>query len=106
MIDAVSSPTGTHRNEKRGQRYLFLTGRLKPGVTVEGANANLTALMTTLEQENPATNKNRRPTVISANSVRVMPGVDSAIGRGPMCDLGDHSCHRLWRWWMSWPSGP
>lgn len=80
MIDAVPSVTGTHRNEKRGQRYLFLTGRLKPGASVESASANLSTLMAGIEQQNPATNRNRRPTVISANSVRVLPGVDSALG--------------------------
>jgi predicted permease len=79
-INSIASPTGTHRNEKRGQRYLFLTGRLKPGVSVDGARANLTALMAGLESEYPATNKNRRPTVVSANAVRVLPDVDSSLG--------------------------
>lgn len=79
-INSTSSPTGTHRNEKRGQRYLFLTGRLKPGVSIEGASANLDALMAGLEQRYPVSNKNRRPTVMAANSVRVLPDVDSALG--------------------------
>jgi predicted permease len=79
-INAIASPTGTHRNEKRGQRYLFLTGRLKPGVSVDGARANLAALMAGLEKEYPATNTGRRPTVVSANAVRVLPDVDSSLG--------------------------
>lgn len=79
-INSTASPTGTHRNEKRGQRYLFLTGRLKPGVSVAAAKANLDAVMANLEKEYPVTNKNRRATVISANAVRVLPDVDSALG--------------------------
>lgn len=79
-IDATASPTGSHRNEKRGQRYLFLTGRLKPGTSMDAAKSNLEALMAGLEKEYPVTNKNRRPTVIRANDVRVLPDVDSALG--------------------------
>ena len=56
MIDVTASPTGTNRIERRGQRWLFLTGRVKPGVTTTQARANLTRVMTDLEQANPQTN--------------------------------------------------
>jgi macrolide transport system ATP-binding/permease protein len=87
-INSTPSPTGTHRNEKRGQRYLFLTGRLKPGVSVDGAKANLDAVMAGLEKEYPLSNKNRRLTVISANAVRVLPDVDSALGASAAVLMG------------------
>src|SRR5262249_20336065 len=49
MIDVTASPTGTNRIERRGQRWLFLTGRVKPGVSSTQARANLTRLMADLE---------------------------------------------------------
>jgi predicted permease len=79
ITDVSPSPTGTHRNEKRGQRYLFLTGRLKPGVTIDEARANLTTLMAGLEHAYPQSNKGRQFTVVSANSVRIHPDVDRAL---------------------------
>ena len=78
-IDVVASPTGATRNEQRGQRYLFLTGRLKDGVTLEQAQANLTTVMAALEQEHPATNAHRSVTVMPANDVRLMPELDAML---------------------------
>jgi predicted permease len=79
-INSTPSPTGMHRNEKRGQRYLFLTGRLKRGVSIDEARAELGTLMAGLERQYPVSNKNRRPTVLRANDVRVLPDADSSIG--------------------------
>ena len=82
MIDVTASPTGTNRIERRGQRWLFLTGRLKPGVTTAQARANLTRVMTDLEQANPQTNKHRTLTVVPASSVRIHPELDASLTPG------------------------
>ena len=58
---------------------LFLTGRLKDGVTLEQAQANLTTVMAALEQEHPATNAHRSVTVMPANDVRLMPELDAML---------------------------
>jgi predicted permease len=79
MIDVTASPTGTNRIERRGQRWLFLTGRLKPGATTAQARANLTRVMTDLEQANPQTNKHRTLTVVPASSVRIHPELDASL---------------------------
>jgi macrolide transport system ATP-binding/permease protein len=79
LNDVVPSPTGTSRNEQRGQRYLFLTGRLKPGVTIDQARANIQTLMAGLERAYPQTNRNRTPTVVAASSVRIHPDLDRAL---------------------------
>jgi predicted permease len=78
-IDTVASASGNTRVEKRGQRWLFLTGRLKDTATVEQARANLNALMATLETENPISNTHRRATVLPGSSVRIHPDVDGAL---------------------------
>ena len=41
--DNIPSPTGRTRIERRGSRWLFVKGRLKPGVTVAQARANVDA---------------------------------------------------------------
>ena len=41
MHDAMPSPTGTTRLDRRGDRWLFMRGRLKPGATIDQARANL-----------------------------------------------------------------
>ena len=82
MIDVTASPTGATRVERRGQRWLFLTGRLKPGVSSTQARANLTRLMADLEQTFPQTNKNRKLTVVPASSVRIHPELDASLTPG------------------------
>ncbi|HSE97057.1 MAG TPA: ABC transporter permease, partial [Blastocatellia bacterium] len=47
----------------RGSYYLLIVGRLKPGVTVEQADADLDAIAAGLEQQHPQTNTGRRVSV-------------------------------------------
>ena len=79
MHDVVPSPTGTTRLERRGDRWMFLRARLKPGKTLEEANANLTLLMSRLEQSNPPTNKDRRVSLKATNDVHFHPAADSTV---------------------------
>jgi predicted permease len=79
-IDTVASPTGATRNEQRGQRYLFLTGRLRPGVTLAQAGAEVAQLMRALATEFPATNTDRGAVVVPASDARLVPGVDPVLG--------------------------
>jgi predicted permease len=89
--DAVPSPTGTSRLDRRGQRWLFLKGRLKPGVTVAQAGANLDVLMGQLATAHPQTNKDRRASVKASSEVRLHPDGDGLllfIGVGLMVAVG------------------
>jgi predicted permease len=79
-IDTVASPTGATRNEQRGQRYLFLTGRLRPGVMLAQARAEVAELMRELAAEHPETNKDRGAVVVPASEARLVPGVDPVLG--------------------------
>ena len=58
--DSVPSPVGTTTLERRGMRWLFVKGRLKPGVTAAQAHANVALIGRQLEAANPQTNKDRR----------------------------------------------
>ncbi|HUL74893.1 MAG TPA: ABC transporter permease [Vicinamibacterales bacterium] len=81
MIDSTPSP-GSNRIERRGQRWLFVTGRLKPDATIAQARANLGAMMTELARTFPQSNANRRLTVLPASSVRIHPELDAALTPG------------------------
>jgi macrolide transport system ATP-binding/permease protein len=79
LHDVVPSPTGTTRLDRRGDRWMFLKGRLKPGVTIDRAAANLDVLMARFESANPATNKNRRIAVKPTSNVHFHPALDPQI---------------------------
>jgi predicted permease len=79
MIDSVPSPSGTSRLDRRGQRWMFVKGRLKPGVAVEQAEANMTLLAQQLMTEYPQTNKHARVSVKRTSDVHIHPVADQAL---------------------------
>jgi predicted permease len=79
MRDAVPSPTGTTRLDRRGDRWLFMRGRLKPGQTIEQARANLDVLMGQLAATYPETDKGRRLSLVPTNQVHIRPDADALI---------------------------
>jgi macrolide transport system ATP-binding/permease protein len=79
QIDVVPSATGSTRLQQRGSRWMFMKGRLREGVTIEAAQANLASIMTGLEQAYPISNRNRHPTVIPARDVRFHPEIDAVM---------------------------
>ena len=90
--DNVPSPTGNTRLERRGARWMFVKGRLKPGVTVQQAGANLAVIMDGLRAAYPATNKDRHPAVVATSQVRALTpeanGPLNAVGLGLMLAVG------------------
>jgi predicted permease len=70
--DNVPSPTGRTRLERRGSRWMFVKGRLKPGVTAAAAHANVVAIGKRLEQAYPATNRDRRVAAFPTTAVRML----------------------------------
>jgi len=79
MQDSVPSPTGTSRLDRRGQRWMLIKGRMKPGVTVDQAAAETTILMRRLVTAHPQTNKDRYVSVKATSTVRLNPAVDSYL---------------------------
>jgi predicted permease len=74
--DAVPSP-GTNRLDRRGQRWLFIKGRLKDSETGARAQAEMALLMNRLAAEYPKTN-DKRP-VMTATNVRIHPQADKKL---------------------------
>lgn len=71
ITDSVPSPIGTTRLERRGMRWMFIKGRLKPGTTAAQAHANVALIGAQLEAANPMTNKDRKIAAIPTEDVRL-----------------------------------
>jgi predicted permease len=77
--DVAPSPTGTTRLDRRGDRWLFVRGRLKPGLTLEAARTDLALLMARLAAEYPATDGGRQIAVKATSDVHFHPAKDPQI---------------------------
>jgi predicted permease len=92
LTDTVPSPIGTTRLERRGMRWMFIKGRLKPGVTTAQANANVELIGRQLQAEHPQTNQDRRFSAVPTEDVRLLVpqagGVLSIGAAGLMAIVG------------------
>jgi predicted permease len=92
ISDAVPSPTGTTRLDRRGMRWMFIKGRLKPGISAAAANANVAVIGRQLEATHLQTNKGRRVSAIPTEDVRLLVpqagGVLSIGAAGLMAIVG------------------
>jgi predicted permease len=90
--DAVPSPIGRTRLERRGFRWMFVKGRLKPGVTAAQAHANVALIGTQLEAANVLTNKDRKVAAVPTEDVRLLVpqagGILSVGAAGLMAIVG------------------
>jgi predicted permease len=77
--DNVPSPSGTGRLDRRGQRWLFAKGRLKPETSVEQVAANFRLLGDQLATAYPQTNKNRKLSVMRTSDVHIHPDADKTL---------------------------
>jgi predicted permease len=68
----VPSPTGRTRLERRGSRWLFVKGRLKPGVTAAQAHANVSVIGAQLAAAYPVTNKDSHVSAFPTSEVRLL----------------------------------
>jgi len=79
MHDVIPSPTGTTRLDRRGERWMFMRGRLKPGATIDRARANLAVLMAQLGAAYPDTDRGRTLSLMPTRSVHINPDADTMI---------------------------
>ncbi len=72
ITDSVPSPIGNTRLERRGMRWMFIKGRLKPGTSAGQAHANVAVIGTQLAAVNPVTNRDRRIAAVPTEDVRLL----------------------------------
>ncbi len=82
ITDVVPGP-GRTRLERRGVRWMFVKGRLKPGVTADQAHANISLVGRQLEAAHPQTNTDRRMSVVPTSEVRMLvPQASGVLSMG------------------------
>ncbi len=86
--------------EQRRGLFLFTFGRLKPGVTIEQASANMRTIFASLEQAFPVDNKGRSAGAVSLLDARLNPQGARGRARGaalhnPDGGRRDRPAHRL-----------
>jgi putative ABC transport system permease protein len=79
LHDVTPSPNGTTRLERRGDRWMFIRGRLKPGRTIDEARANLELLVARLAETYPATNNGRHVLLKRTSDVHFHPAADPTV---------------------------
>ena len=72
IVDSVPSPIGTTRLERRGMRWMFVKGRLKPGVSAAQAHANVALIGRQLATAHVQTNKDRQMAAVPTEDVRML----------------------------------
>ena len=77
----VSSP-GETRLERRGQRWMFIKGRLRDDVTLAQAEASLDVLMANLAARYPESNEDRQVSLTLTDDVRLPPPVAGPVRIG------------------------
>jgi predicted permease len=70
---------GATRIQQRGNRWLFLKGRLAEGRSVEEAKAQVETVFARLRMEHPATNDRTKGTVMPAAGIRFHPMLDGYV---------------------------
>ena len=65
--------------DNRGRRWMWVMGRLKPGVSVAQADAEVKSIGKRLAEVHPDTNKERVVGLLPASDVKILPGVDKVL---------------------------
>jgi predicted permease len=76
---STDNDPGRTRVERRGQRWLFVNGRLADGSTVEQAQTELETLYARLRAEYPLTNEKLKPSVVAVANIRFHPMLDGYV---------------------------
>jgi predicted permease len=71
--------TGSTRFERRGQHWMWLKGRMKPGVTPAQVHAEFDGLVRRIGEDFPETMKKERISVVPTRDVRINPDFDSTL---------------------------
>jgi predicted permease len=74
--------------ERRRTRSWWVLGRLAPGASIDGVEAELTAAAARLAREFPETNADRQLLAVPADRVRILPGVDGRLWAASLAMTG------------------
>lgn len=75
----AGSARNADRLHDRNSRWLWSVGRLKPGVTLAQAQAELQTIAARLQKEYPESNKEREVGLLRTNDVKIFPGLEKIL---------------------------
>ena len=75
----VTGRSGTNRFDRRGQHWMWMKGRMKPGVTPEQVRAELDGMVRRIGEAYPETMGKERVAVVPSRDVRINPDADAVI---------------------------
>lgn len=79
---------GATRLDRRGQHFLWVRARMKPGVDLAQVRAELEGIAGRLSSQYPETNELERLTILRTNDVALNPDFDSTVAPAGMVLLG------------------
>ena len=79
MMQGEVMPGADGQMARRGSRSMFVKARLRPGVTLERANAALESFAAAMAEQYPDTNEKRTMTALASGDVALHPIVDKAL---------------------------
>jgi predicted permease len=88
QIHSLPGDAAASLRERRGYRWLWVTGRLEPGGSQARVEAEAAAVMSRLAAEHPLTNDRRRVVVTAPGDVRLHPDVDRIVTAAAVVLLG------------------
>ncbi len=80
--------TGDTRLERRGAHFLWVRGRMKPGVELEAVRSELQGIAARLSAEYPETNELERVTVLRTSDVAINPDFDRTLASAGLVLMG------------------
>lgn len=84
----VGQGQGETRLERRGFRFLWVKGRMKPGISLAAVQAELSGIAAQLAAEHPETNELERIRVFATDDVAFTPDVDRVVAPAGLVLLG------------------
>ena len=82
VLESTRRSPGATRLERRGNRWMFVKGRLREGETARTAAADLNGVMRALETAYPGSNEGFRVTVVPTGDVATHPMIEDRLRAG------------------------
>ncbi len=79
MQDVAGTPATDNRRIERGMRWMFITARLKDGISIDQAQTQMATLAARLAEEYPETNEDIGVALVPSSGVRLHPYLDRTI---------------------------
>jgi macrolide transport system ATP-binding/permease protein len=78
-MNVEDGPSNVESLENRRRRWMWVIGRLKPGITLEQAQAEAQIVAQRMALQYPDTNRDRKIGLLHTNDVKILPGLGKVL---------------------------